>query len=196
MPNTKSGKDFEDRMAFSRYITNNSQLVLRGCDYTTVLYPECGVHFMYSTQRSFWTCAADVCPGVQQIATETQKALGIHKPVPDEAFVSLYNDNDTNNKSAKIGRIVIVEFKYQNVSGSVCNKIFAGDWYRQQYAKFLPMFDIEYIVVASGKYFQGNDARTDTIRVYLGGFGIKFWVVSDDNDGVSEYHRKLYSLLL
>jgi hypothetical protein len=87
-------------------------------------------------------------------------ALGITQPAhgcrqPDEAYV------DTERK-----KIVIIEKKFQEHGGSVCEKIQTGDFKRRQYQKMYPQFEVHYVYCLSEWFEENCKAEIDDLRNY------------------------------
>jgi hypothetical protein len=87
-------------------------------------------------------------------------ALGITQPAhgcrqPDEAYV------DTARK-----KIVIIEKKFQEHGGSVCEKIQTGDFKRRQYQKMYPQFEVHYVYCLSSWFKKNCAAEIDDLENY------------------------------
>jgi hypothetical protein len=84
-------------------------------------------------------------------------ALGITQPAhgcrqPDEAYV------DTQSK-----QIVIIEKKFQQCGGSVCEKIQSGEFKRRQYQKMYPHFKVHYVYCLSSWFKENCAAEIDDL---------------------------------
>ncbi len=87
-------------------------------------------------------------------------ALGITQPAhgcrqPDEAYV------DTHRK-----KIIIIEKKFQQCGGSVCEKIQSGDFKRRQYQKMYPQFEVHYVYCLSSWFKKNCAAEIDDLVNY------------------------------
>ena len=87
-------------------------------------------------------------------------ALGITQPAhgcrqPDEAYV------DIERK-----KIIIIEKKFQQHGGSVCEKIQSGDFKRRQYQKMYPQFDVYYVYCLSSWFKENCAAEIDDLVNY------------------------------
>ena len=87
-------------------------------------------------------------------------ALGMTQPAhgcrqPDEAYV------DTERK-----KIVIIEKKFQQCGGSVCEKIQSGDFKRRQYQKMYPQFEVHYVYCLSSWFKKNCAAEIDDLVNY------------------------------
>lgn len=92
--------------------------------------------FLMTKQSSFFKCMSKHCD------TKIKKAHGCKNP--DECYVDL---------ESKI--IFIIEKKFQQTSGSVCEKIQTPDFKIWQYSRTFPDFEIVYIYCLS-RWFEKN----------------------------------------
>jgi len=87
-------------------------------------------------------------------------SLGITQPAhgcrqPDEAYV------DTQRK-----KIIIIEKKFQQCGGSVCEKIQSGEFKRRQYQKMYPQFELHYVYCLSSWFKKNCAAEIDDLVNY------------------------------
>lgn len=124
--------------------------------------------------KVFWATAKAGLFKTIKCDPKVEKAHGCKQP--DECYI---------DETSKV--IFILEKKFQQCSGSVCEKIQTADFKRRQYRKTFPGYTVEYFYCLSD-WFKGNcKAELE----YLDEIGIRVFWGSD-----SEYKKKVIDFML
>ena len=115
---------------------NNYQIIASNNEYNIIKFKNNENEYMATKQYGLFKCMKD------ELDTSICKAHGCKNP--DECFI------DKNRKT-----IFIIEKKFQQVGGSVCEKIQTPDFKVWQYRRTFPLYQIVYIYCLS-EWFKDN----------------------------------------
>jgi hypothetical protein len=109
--------------------------------------------------------------------------------IPDHAILILSKD-----KKKFKPKLIIIEIKNQNVSGSVDEKLWAGIAIKKNYQYWLENFDIEYVFILSTYLYNlviGNKKKYNGLSKLLSDSNIKIFHGNDIN-----HFENIYNLII